>query len=220
MERFLPAGRDGVMQWFGTQFEEVKTRLDDIKNDAAANAADQMFLQVSAKKISSTNADLFSKRSQALMRKVISAEPYGGNCPCCWQVPVRLTDDHQLCDGVEYDHYWKPSMNEPGQGWLICKSCHEELTQGEPIVRYFHKEAFRSFRAAVMVSASACQQELHLQSRPACNDSCARVTTKPRHLYSGDGAFVVSGDCWAIVSAAVISLSASSLGVLANGAVH
>jgi hypothetical protein len=67
-----------------------------------------------------------------------------------------LTADSQPVDGAEYDHFLHRGLNRPEHGWLICKSCHVELTQGGYLVRFARTPEFRRFQAAV-IDARRCQ---------------------------------------------------------------
>ena len=119
------------------------------------HAADQMFLLVSTQDLMLGRRREFSPRSRTLMCAVISAEPYEGQCPCCHAAPV-LTADSQPVDGAEYDHFFHRGLNRPEHGWLICKGCHVELTQGGYLVRFSRMSEFRRFQAAVL-DARRCQ---------------------------------------------------------------
>jgi hypothetical protein len=147
MERFggPPRGRDGVVRYVERQFERLHLKLDYINR----NAADQMFLLVSAQELMLDKRRNFSDRSRALIIAVISAEPYEGQCPCCNAAQV-LTADGQPVEGAEFDHFFHRGFNRPEHGWLICKSCHNELTQGGYLVRFSRTPDFRRFQAAVI----------------------------------------------------------------------
>ena len=147
MERFggPPRRRDAVMRYVELQFDQLHCKLDHMNR----HAADQMFLLVSTQDLMLGRRRNFSDRSQAFMRAVISAEPYEGQCPCCHAAPV-LTAGNLPVEGSEYDHFFHRGLNRPEHGWLICKSCHVELTQGGYLVRFARTPEFRRFQAAVM----------------------------------------------------------------------
>jgi hypothetical protein len=80
---------------------------------------------------------------------VISAEPYEGQCPCCNAAQV-LTAENQPVEGAEYDHFFHRGLNRPEHGWLVCKSCHIELTHGGYLFRFSRMPDFRRFQTLVV----------------------------------------------------------------------
>ena len=167
MERFggPPRGRDALMRHLERQFEQLHRKLDHMNR----HAADQMFLLVSAQELMLDQRRNFSERSRALMRAVISAEPYEGQCPCCNAAPV-LTAKDQPVEGAEYDHFFHRGLNRPEHGWLICQACHIELTQGGYLFRFSRMTDFRRFQAAVLdARARSGGPRIHarLSSRPS-----------------------------------------------------
>ena len=86
-----PRGRDALMRYVEHQFDRLHRKLDHIDR----HAADQMFLLVSVQELMLGQRRNFSDRSRAVICKVISAEPYEGQCPCCHAAPV-LTSNDQL----------------------------------------------------------------------------------------------------------------------------
>lgn len=155
MERFggPPRGRDALMRYVERQFDRLHRKLDHMDR----HAADQMFLLVSAQELMFGRRRSFSERSRALMRTVIGAEPYEGQCPCCNAAPVLTADpngsrgaENQPVEGAEYDHFFHRGLNRPEHGWLICQACHVELTQGGYLARFSRMTDFRRFQAAVV----------------------------------------------------------------------
>ena len=126
MERFggPPLGRDALMRYVERQFDRLHCKLDHMNR----HAADQTFLLASAQDLLLGKRRSFSERSRAVMCVVISAEPYEGQCPCCNAAQV-LTAENQPVEGAEYDHFFHRGLNRPEHGWLVCKSCHIELTR-------------------------------------------------------------------------------------------
>ena len=166
MERFggPPRGQDALMRYVEYQFEHLHRKLDHINR----HAADQMFLLVSAQELMFDRRRSFSERSRALMRAVISAEPYEGQCPCCSAAPV-LTAESQPMEGAEYDHFFHHGLNRPEHGWLICNACHVELTQGGYLVRFSRMSDFRRFQTAVIdarARSGGPRTHVRLSSRP------------------------------------------------------
>jgi hypothetical protein len=81
--------------------------------------------------------------------RVIAAEPFEGQCPCCSREPV-LTGASRPAPGAEFDHFFHRSLNTPEHGWLICPECHAELTHGGYLVRFTRVPEFRASHAAVL----------------------------------------------------------------------
>ena len=140
-----PHEGDAVLVFVEEQFEQIHRRLDHLNQ----HAADQMFLLVSTQELMLDQRRNFSERSRALICKVISAEPYEGQCPCCHAAQV-LTATQQAQEGAEYDHFFHRALNRPEHGWLICKACHTELTIGGYLVRFSRMPEFRRFQAAII----------------------------------------------------------------------
>lgn len=147
MERFggPPRRADALMRYVERQFDRLHCKLDHMNR----HAADQMFLLVSAQELMLDKRRNFSDRSRAIMCEVISAEPYEGQCPCCNAAQV-LSAESQPVEGAEYDHFFHRGLNRPEHGWLICKACHIELTQGGYLVRFSRMPDFRRFQTAVV----------------------------------------------------------------------
>lgn len=147
MERFggPPQGRDALVRYLERQFEQLHRKLDHMNR----HAADQMVLLVSAQELLLDRRRSFSERTRALMREVISAEPFEGQCPCC-NAALVLTNTGQPVEGAEYDHFFHRGLNRPEHGWLICRACHVELTQGGYLVRFSRMTDFRRFQAAIV----------------------------------------------------------------------
>lgn len=154
-----PRRRDAVTQYLERQFEQLHRKLDHIDR----HAADQMFLLVSVQELVLGQRRDFSDRSRAVLCKVISAEPYEGQCPCCYAAPV-LTSNDQPVGGAEFDHFFHRGLNRPEHGWLICKSCHAELTQGGYLAKFARVADFRRFQNLV---ADARKRILETRADPS-----------------------------------------------------
>ncbi len=139
-----PRGRDALMRYVGHQFDRLHRKLERIDR----HSADQMFLLVSAQELMLDKRRNFSGRSRAVICVLISNEPYMGRCPSCNAAPV-LTADNQPADGAEFDHFFHRGLNRPEHGWLICRSCHVELTQGGYLARFARMTDFRRFQSLV-----------------------------------------------------------------------
>ena len=127
------------------EFRDLHRRLDTLER----HAADLMFLQLSAQEVVFGQRRDFSQRSLDLILRVVAAEPYGGQCPCCGSVPV-LTRDGRRIPGAEFDHAYHRGLNKPEHGWLVCAGCHHELTYDGYLSRFARLPAFRAFQAAVL----------------------------------------------------------------------
>jgi hypothetical protein len=139
------AGNDPLLLHLAKQFRDLHRRLDILER----HAADLMFLQLSAQELVLGNRRDFTERSQAIITKVVAAEPFEGQCPCCRNTPV-LTEAGRPVPGAAFDHYFHRSLNRPEYGWLICAACHAELTYAGYLVRFLRMPEFRAFQGAVL----------------------------------------------------------------------
>ena len=69
----------------------------------------------------------------------------GGRCPCCNMVDV-VSADASVINNAEFDHYYSNQMPDAMHVWLICKTCHTELTAGR-LPRTEADAHFRSFQS-------------------------------------------------------------------------
>lgn len=51
----------------------------------------------------------------------------GGRCPCCGQRDV--VRDGRPTEQAEFDHFYQNSAPDADHVWLICRTCHSELTR-------------------------------------------------------------------------------------------
>jgi hypothetical protein len=139
------AGEDPLLRHVLQQFRALHRRLDTVDR----HAADLMFLLLSSQDLLLGKRRHFSDRSQAVIRAVVAAEPFEGQCPCCNRNPV-LSADGQPLAGAELDHFFHRGLNRPEHGWLICAPCHTDLTHGGYLVRFMRMPEFRAFQGAVL----------------------------------------------------------------------
>ncbi len=66
----------------------------------------------------------------------------GGNCPCCGVKKI-------IVDGIkvdaEDDHFYQNSLADKEHTWLICKSCHRDLTLGK-VARGSREPEFKAYQ--------------------------------------------------------------------------
>ena len=94
---------------------QMHNRLDILDR----HAADLMLLKLSAQDLLLGQRRRFSEETRTTIVKVIAAEPYAGQCPCCSITPV-LTLECQPAPGAEFDHVSHAGLNRPEHCWLIC----------------------------------------------------------------------------------------------------
>jgi len=138
------ADLDPLRRHLAQQFRDLHGRLDSLER----HAADLMFLQLSAQELVLGNRRDFTERSQAIIVRVLAAEPFEGQCPCCSRERV-LTEANRPVAGAAFDHFFHRSLNRPEHGWLIRGLCHPELTHGGYLVRFMRVPEFRAFQGAV-----------------------------------------------------------------------
>ncbi|MBK1662816.1 KilA-N domain-containing protein, partial [Paracraurococcus ruber] len=135
------AAHDPLLLHLAQQFRDLHRRLDDVER----HAADLMFLLVSAQELVLGNRLEFTGLTRATILKAVAAEPFDGQCPCCLREPV-LTEAGRPAPGAEFDHFFHRGLNRPEHGWLICQTCHAELTHGGYLVRFLRMPEFRAFQ--------------------------------------------------------------------------
>ena len=108
-----------------------------------------MFLQLSAQELVLGNRLEFTALGRGIITRVVAAEPFGGQCPCCRRERV-LTEAGRVVPGAEFDHFFHRGLNRPEHGWLICAACHAELTHGGYLARFMRMPEFRAFQGAVL----------------------------------------------------------------------
>ena len=139
------AGHDLLLAQLARQFQDLHRRLDTLER----HAADLMFLQTSAQEVVLGQRRKFSERSLAAILRAVAAEPFGGQCPCCGNVPV-LARGGRPVPGAQFDHVFHRGLNRPEHGWLVCAACHAELTHGGYLVRFARMPEFWAFQAAML----------------------------------------------------------------------
>ena len=139
------ADHDPLHRHHAQQFRTLHGRLDTLER----HAADLMFLVLSAQEILLDRRLEFTPLTRSILTRVVAAEPFDGQCPCCLREPV-LTEAGRPMPGAEFDHFFHRSLNRPEHGWLICAACHAELTHGGYLVRFTRVPEFRAFQAEVL----------------------------------------------------------------------
>jgi len=66
----------------------------------------------------------------------------GNRCPCCG---VEVVLDVQGCVIGEYDHFYSRERRVFHETWLICLSCHGDLTYGQ-VLRVKRLDAFKEYQ--------------------------------------------------------------------------
>ena len=137
-----PKDTEALFRYLEVRFGSLDRRFDVLDR----HAGDLMFLAASSQDILLDKRRVFSERSQAIIRAVVAAQPYEGHCPCCEEEMV-LTRTGGCLPGAEFDHFFHRGLNRPEHGWLICRTCHADLTYGGYLVRFAKLPEFRAFRA-------------------------------------------------------------------------
>lgn len=140
-----PKGDEGLFRYLELRFGSLDRRLDVLDR----HAGDLMFLAASSQDLLLDKRRPFSERSQAVIRAVVIVQPYEGHCPSCEEEMV-LNRAGGCLPGAEYDHFFHRGLNRPEHGWLICRTCHAELTYGGYLVRFAKVPEFRAFQARVV----------------------------------------------------------------------
>jgi hypothetical protein len=89
-----------------------------------------------------------SPETRRIHREVIRMAPFNGLCPCCLETKVVSAEGGLIPPG-EFDHFWGPVYNAPVHSWLICRPCHQDLTNDRHLTWYHRLTTrFRRYRAA------------------------------------------------------------------------
>jgi hypothetical protein len=123
---------------------ELRRRLADLEQ----NQRDMLFLLRSLRVALHNPRVELSCKTRNIHREVIRMEPYNGLCPCCLQTKV-VADDGTVIPPAEFDHFLGEVYSAPVHSWLICKPCHQELTN-DPHLSWYHRlrTRFRRYQAA------------------------------------------------------------------------
>lgn len=137
-----PNPRSALVRNLERQLDRLHNRLDDIER----TGADTMAMLLSVRTLMAKERNEFTKRTRSLMCEVASGDEYDGQCPACFATPV-VGEDKQPIAPAEFDHFYHAGMNKPLYGWLICRPCHLELTNGGHLARFGRMERFRDFQS-------------------------------------------------------------------------
>ena len=140
-----PRGHAGLLRYLERCFATLHRRLDDLDR----HGGDLMFLAASAQELLLGKRREFSERSRLVIRSVVTAPPYEGHCPSCSETAV-LSARGACLPGAEFDHFFHSGLNRPEHGWLICRTCHHDLTTGGYLVRFAKMPEFRAFQTKVV----------------------------------------------------------------------
>ena len=140
-----PQGNAGLLRYLEQRFGILHRRLDDLDR----HAGDLMFLAASAQELLLGKRREFSERSRLIIRSVVTAPPYEGHCPSCSETEV-LSARGACLPGAEFDHFFHSGLNRPEHGWLICRTCHHDVTNGGYLVRFAKMPEFRAFQTKVV----------------------------------------------------------------------
>jgi hypothetical protein len=96
-----------------------------------------------------------SPETRRIHREVIRMDPYNGACPCCLETKV-VSDAGAVIAPADFDHFWGRIYNAPVHSWLICKPCHQALSN-DPHLAWYHRltTRFRRYQAAAQAYTAA-----------------------------------------------------------------
>ncbi|MDQ2804488.1 MAG: hypothetical protein M3Y41_18065, partial [Pseudomonadota bacterium] len=143
--------QDPVVRLIVHEIGSLHRRLDHQDR----NAADLLMLITTVQELVLDKRRPFSERSKQLICRVTAAEPYEGLCPACNVIPVVTGTPPEAVPGAEFDHFYHRGLNRPEFGWLLCRACHQELTQGGHLARYTRATEFRRFQDKVRDASRA-----------------------------------------------------------------
>jgi hypothetical protein len=89
-----------------------------------------------------------SPETRRIHCEVIRMEPFNGLCPCCLETKI-ISEEGTLIPPSEFDHFWGPVYSAPVHSWLICRPCHQALTNDGHLTWYRRLTTrFRRYQAA------------------------------------------------------------------------
>jgi hypothetical protein len=141
-DSFLP---DGDTPFGNIDLHDLLRRLTSLQQDQR----DILFLLRSLRHaLHNTRAEV-SPETRRIHREVVRMEPFAGRCPCCLDTRV-ISEDGVLIPPVEFDHFMGPVYSAPVHSWLICRPCHQDLTNDPHLTWYrLLTSRFRQYQAAV-----------------------------------------------------------------------
>lgn len=139
----MPSGKPAHIT-FQENFNRLERRFDILAQYALDN-----LLLASAIQQTPGKRLAFTTRSRRIIRAVTQGEPFGGLCPCCGRAPV-IGELAETVANAEFDHFYGPALNRPEHGWLICQQCHDDFTEGSPLLRFGAIPRFHAFQGQVL----------------------------------------------------------------------
>jgi hypothetical protein len=142
---------DGNPPIDGADMRDLLRRLIIVEH----NQRDILFLLRSLRHALHNNRVELSPETKRIHREVIRMQPFNGHCPCCLETKV-VADDGTLIPPAEYDHFWRAVYSAPVHSWLICRRCHQDLTNDRHLAWYNRLTTrFRRYQAATEAYAKA-----------------------------------------------------------------
>jgi hypothetical protein len=135
---------DGDMPFANPDLRDLLRRFAVLEH----NQRDILFLMRSLRhSLHNVRVEL-SPETRRIHREVIRMEPFNGLCPCCLKTKV-VTEKGKLIPPVEFDHFLGVVYSAPVHSWLICRPCHQDLTNDRHFVWYHRLTTrFRPYQAA------------------------------------------------------------------------
>jgi hypothetical protein len=125
-------------------FGHLHRRLDML----GQYACDNLLLTAAVQQLPGKRLE-FTTRTRSIICAVVAAAPFEDQCSCCSRRPV-LSPAGKPFNGAEFDHFYGASLNRPEYGWLICRQCHDDFTNGSPLLRLGHIPVFHVFQGHVL----------------------------------------------------------------------
>lgn len=121
---------------------KTDNRVDRVEMDVCAIKHDVLALRSDVFQIANRGR---KKIKDSVKSEIVSSiQMLGGSCPCCGLKKI-VGDNSELLGNPEFDHFYQNSQPGIDHVWLICKSCHAELTYGK-IQRGDRQDEFNAFQ--------------------------------------------------------------------------
>jgi hypothetical protein len=142
---------DGATPFESTDMQDLLRRFTILEQ----NQRDMLFLLRSLRHALHNGRVELSPETRRIHREIIRMEPFNGVCPCCLETKV-LSEDGAFISPVEFDHFWGPAYSAPVHSWLICRPCHQDLTNDRHLTWYARLTTrFRLYQAATEAYTAA-----------------------------------------------------------------
>jgi len=121
----LKTALEPLVQMFADATRETHGRLSHVETDVSHIKHEVACLRSEVRDLSTKGRRRIKDTTKGQL--VRDTDRLGGRCPCCGVAVV--TEDGRHLPHAEFDHFYANSAPDADHCWLICASCHAELTR-------------------------------------------------------------------------------------------